>query len=241
MTISSFALGRATSAGERDVIWRTPYLLDRPQTTEGVLFFHGSGETALTTLTDPSTRDLLAEVSKRAVVIAADFGLQAWGNDTAIARAVQAMNYGEANLGVVGPWTFITGSMGNANGCATALAYPTRVKAIAGIIPLTDIADVMLRGAAASVNAAYPPAYDDAINGPTHSPIHFAEELDPDMPMHFWTASNDPIVVPATSDAFIAARPQTGRTDVGPLGHSDAAVVAAASGVVDFVNGVFQW
>lgn len=203
----------------------------RQRSPFGLAFFHGSGHTATTTLQTVETDDMLRDLARRQTVFVGDFALQSWANPAGIARSVDGLDYMAAQLGVVEPVVLVAGSMGFALAAALTLAHPARVKAIAGIIPLTDIADVRLRGAAASVDAAYPPGYNDLTDGPTHSPVHFADELPADLPIHLWTTSDDPIVPPATADAFVAARPQTGRTNLGPMGHTNAAIAAAANGL----------
>lgn len=238
MIRTSFGYGRYAE-DEYDVVFGTVKSWEKSQ-PNGVVYCHGSGDTALIAYNDPAQYPIGFSLGRFSTVVMADLGYQTWGNDTGIERVGQAVSYLRDEWGVDGPVALVAGSMGFSNAAAYTLANPDEVLAIAGMIPLTDIADIMLRGAEESVNDAYPPAYDDETDGPTHSPIHFADQLPAGLPIHFWTASNDPIVVPATSDAFIAARPQTVRTDVGPLGHSDASVVAATPGVVEFVRSVFN-
>lgn len=197
-----------------------------------LVYCHGSGDTAQTVLGKTGQKALLDALSQKYAVISCDLGLQAFGNDTHVARIVEAVAYIENSWGASGAVTLVGGSMGALGALGYTRLYPERVRAVAGIIPGLDLADLMLRGAAADINAAYGGAYNDATDGPTHSPVQYADELGPDIPIHLWTASDDTITVPATADAFIAARPQTGRTNVGALGHSEAAVTASISGVV---------
>lgn len=235
MTRASLAVGRATPGAptETDIIVRTmPFT--KPVTTDGVLFFHGSGETARTTYAQTLVRAMLEDIGQTSVVIMADFGLQAWANNTAVARAVEAMNYGEANLGVTGKWTLVGGSMGNANAFATAKANPTRVKGIAGIIPLMSIPDIMAKGVTAEVNAAYGGTYVDATDGPTHSPISMA--MDPLLPIHLWCAPDDALVPITIAEAFVATRPQTKLTVLPNGGHSVASIGNAAAAVAAWVR-----
>lgn len=224
-------------AGERHIIFGTErsFVGDQP---EGVVFSHGSGDNTLICYQEDIQYDLFAGLARHATVMVADLAFQNWANNTGILRVSQAIDYEEFWYGITVPVTLVGISMGTATALATALAHPTKVKAVAGIIPLTDIADVMTRGAAAEVDAAYGGAYNDVTDGPTHSPVHFAGALNADMPIHLWTAPNDLIVPPATADAFVAARPQTGRTvlPVLPVGHSDASVAAAVPDVIAWVQ-----
>lgn len=200
-----------------------------------LIYCHGSGHDAVTILSGSGQRPLLDALAQHYSVIAADLGLQAWGNDTHVTRIAEAVNYLATTWGIHGRVTLVAGSMGNLGALGYARAHPENVRAVAGIIPALDLADLMLRGAASDINAAYPPSYNDATMGPTHSPVQYADELDPDLNIHLWTASNDTICVPATAAAFVAARPQTIRTDLGALGHTEAAVSAAQASVLDWL------
>lgn len=200
-----------------------------------LIYCHGSGDTAQTVLGKSGQKALIAALAQNYAVIAADLGYQAFGNDTHVARIVEAVAYLEATWGTTSRVTLVGGSMGCLGALGYARLYPERVRAVVGIIPGLDLADLMLRGAAADINAAYGGAYNDATDGPTHSPVQYAADLGPDIPIHLWTASDDTIAVPATATAFVAARPTTSRTDVGALGHSEAAVAASQTSVLDWL------
>lgn len=233
---TSLAQGRYAPSAPTE--WDVQFF--RGETPNGILFFHGSGNTATTTFTVTETYDLCAQLGRIGHVLAGDFALQSWGNNAGIARTVDGTDCLDAIDGISGPFVFVAGSMGNAIAMAAALAHPTLCAGIAGIIPLTDIADIRLRGAAASVDAAYPPAYNDATDGPTHSPVRFATALPAELPIHLWSSSDDPLCPPATAHAFVDQRYQTGFTDLGPLGHTNAALAAATPDVVEFVRGIFE-
>jgi hypothetical protein len=129
--------------------------------------------------------------------------------------------------------------MGNLSAMAYARANPTQVAAIAGVIPALDLNDIHANnrgGAAAGVNTAYGGAYVQATHGPTHNPVTYAATLPASLPIAIWTASDDPLCVPATTTTFMTARPGTGNNSVGALGHSEASVAAAATGVVAFIE-----
>lgn len=201
----------------------------------GLIYCHGSGDTAQTILSKTGQKALLERLAQNYAVIACDLGYQAFGNDTHVARIAEAIAYLEATWGTRSRVVLVGGSMGALGALGYARQFPAKVRAVAGIIPGLDLADLMLRGAAADINAAYGGAYNDVTDGPTHSPAQYADELDPDIQIHLWTASDDTIAVPATASAFVAARPSTERTNVGALGHSEAAVTASISGVVDWL------
>lgn len=200
-----------------------------------LVYCHGSGDTATTVLKKSGQKPLIDALAQRYIVIAADLGYQAFGNDIHVTRITQAITYLQGITGNTDPVTLLGGSMGNLGGMGYVRAHPENVRAYVGIIPGLDLSDLMLRGAAADINAAYGGAYSDAVHGPAHSPVHYADDLDPAVPMHLWTASNDTICVPATADAFVASRPSTLRTDVGALGHSEAAVAAAHASVLEWL------
>lgn len=200
-----------------------------------LVYCHGSGDTATTILAKTGQKALLDALAQRYAIIAPDLGLQAFGNDTHVARIVEAVAYLEATWGTRSRVTLVAGSMGMLGALGYARLYPQKVRAVAGIIPGLDLADLMLRGAAADINAAYGGAYNDATMGPTHSPVQYAASLSPSLRIHLWTTSDDTIAVPATATSFVAARPSTGRTNVGALGHSEAAVTASQTSVLDWL------
>lgn len=204
-----------------------------------MIYCHGSGDTATTIQAKTGQLALLRALAQDYMICAADLGLQAWGNDTHVARIGEAIDHLEATYGTSGPVTLVTGSMGNLGGMGYARLYPENVTAIAAIIPATDLANLYANPLiTADMNLAYPPAYDNATMGPTHSPVMYASTMDPDLPIHLFTASNDTITVPSTAAAFVAARPQTERTDLGALGHSEAAVTASVPLVVEWLRQV---
>lgn len=200
-----------------------------------LVYCHGSGDTATTVLAKTGQKPLIDALAQRYAVIVADLGYQAFGNDTHAARISEAIAYLEQTWGTRSRVTLVAGSMGVLGALGYTRVHPDRVRAVAGIIPGLDLADLMLRGAAADINAAYPPAYDDQVHGPTHSPVRYAAGLAPGVPIHLWTASDDTIATPATAAAFVVSRPTTGRTDLGALGHSEAAVAAAQPLVLDWL------
>lgn len=202
--------------------------------TRGVIFCHGAGDTHIAPHRPQDQGKLLHALARRATVHTADLGGDTWGNDTGMARVADSLDL-LRNLGVEGPVALVGMSMGVGVALNYALRNPEDVACVAGVIPLTDIAST-LWFASASVNAAYPPAYDDDVHGPDRSPVQFAADLDADLPIHLWAASDDIYTPYATAQAFVAARPQTELTNVGALGHTDAATTAATAGIVSFVR-----
>lgn len=226
------------AAGEEDIVLGTMRSWNLAQ-PEGVLFCHGAGDTALQAFAKVLQRETMTALARHATVLVADLGFASFGNATAITRVGQAITYLRSTWGQSGPVVMVGISMGAITALAYTLAHPTEVKACALVIPGLDIADLHTHnvlGVPALIDAAYPPAYSDATDGPTHSPIHFAGSLPANLPIHLWTSSDDNLAVPSTADAFVAARPQTARTDLGALGHTDTAISAARPAVTDFVE-----
>lgn len=203
--------------------------------TPALVYCHGSGDSTLTALAKTGQRPLIDALAQRYAVVAADLGLQAWGNDTHVERIADAVTFIQASTGATSRVVLVAGSMGALGALGYARLHPEKVRAVAAIIPALDLADLMLRGAAGDIDAAYGGAYDDATHGPTHSPVKYAGQLDPSLRVHLWTCNDDTICTPPTADAFVAARPQTIRTNLGALGHSEAAVTAAQASVLGWL------
>lgn len=230
MTRSSLSFARYV-AGETDVVFGT-VKTDLHTQPRGIVFAHGSGEVAADTPLRHGR--LFAKIAKRASVHAGDLGFQTWGNDLVVTRIGQAITYLQS-IGVTTPVGLVGVSMGGLSVLNYALRFPENVACVAGVIPATDLADLR-----ANTDPAMTAVYGeiDAIYGAPpnadytgHSPILFAADLPATMPIYFWSSSDDPLVRPPTIDAFLAARPQTGHTDLGALGHTDAAVDAASTEV----------
>lgn len=222
---TSAGVSRYGPAGEGDAVFTT-VRQGRPP----LIWCHGNFGTAEA---DYSTyRWELQQLAQRYTVCVADLGYNTFGNPTGITRVEQAVAYLAATWGATGPVTLVGASMGAAVELNYARVHPENVAAVACIIPAVDLNVPDAHPAAASIDAAYPPAYDPG--NPTmtaHSPVLFASSLPADMPIHLWTSSNDTTVLPATADAFVAARPTTGRTDIGAHGHGgiDVAVPLVCS------------
>lgn len=237
MICSSYAIDRYTPGTEVDIILGT-IKTDVGQQPNGVVYCHGSGATAIDTLNKSEQRTILYGAARHATVVSADYGGETFANDVAITRIGEAIALLRANYGQSGPVILVGASMGAGNALAYAYHHPENVKAVAGIIPMTDIADVMTRMSliATRVNAAYGGTYNDVTDGPNHSAIHFATGLPANLPIHLWSAPQDVLVPPSVTAAFVAVRPQTGLTTLPPGGHTDASIGNAADAVTQFVR-----
>lgn len=205
-----------------------------------VLDLHGSGSSAFAQHDVFQTRALMNGIAAFTTVLTADFGLQTWGNDTFALRAESARAHLEADWGLTEKLVLVAASMGFLNACNYARTHPERVAAIAGVVPGCDLTDLWAnRGAGpgpGGIDEAFGGAYDPEVDGPVYNPVEFAASLDPDIPIHLWTAPDDLITVPSTADAFVAARPQTGRTILPTGGHSMASIANATPAVIAWVQ-----
>lgn len=202
------------------------------------LYLHGSGSNAQEVAGGSYERDLILNLATDHVVHVGDYGYETWGNDTGIARIHTAITYMRANWGVSGPVVLVCASMGATNAFAYTLAHPENVKAVAAVIPLVDLNDIYNRGFSAQLNAAYGGSYNDAVDGPTHSPIQFADKLPDNLPIHLWSVPDDPLTPAETAQAFVAARPQTGFSMLPAVPHGAIAVDAAKNDVLQFIRSI---
>lgn len=225
---TSVGQDRYGPAGEWDAIFQTMNTGKPP-----LIWCHGNHGTAVTDFDNYGTE--LRLLAQRYTVIAADLGFNAFGNDIGVTRVGQAAAYLAASWASSGPVVLVGASMGAAVALNYARVHPENVAAVACIIPAVDLDVPDVHPAADEIDLAYPPAYDPG--NPTmaaHSPVLFASALPADMPIHLWTSSDDTTVLPATADAFVAARPQTGRTVFGAYGHGGINVAVPL--VVDWLR-----
>lgn len=182
-----------------------------------LVWCHGNNGSTLADYTTYSAS--LRLLAQHYTVIVADLGGNTFGNDTGIARVGQALTY-LASFSATGPAMLVGVSMGAAVALNYAVRNPANVRAVAGVIPAVDLNVPDGHVAAAAIDLAYPPGYNPANpDHAAHSPVEFAADLPESMPIHLWTSSNDTTVLPATADAFVAARPATGHTNIGAQGH----------------------
>lgn len=208
---------------------RTSWTGEQPH---GVIVCHGSGTVAEDTTY--SLRRMIHALGKHATIHIGDLGFQTWGSDVVIDRIDAAVTRLQS-AGVETPVALLGASMGGCSALNYAHAHPSKVKCVAAVIPLVDLADARanpwLTTRWPEIDAIYgaPPAADYT----GHNPVGFATDLPSDMPIHVWSSSDDGLARPATHSAFLAARPQTGFTQLGPVGHSLPA--AAEPGVTGFI------
>lgn len=227
MLATTLRLGRFHSTTENAGIYRPTSFPDAPP----AIWFHGNGQTAQSDRIAYYAQ--LQALAQGYTVIGGDFAGNSFGSDTGLAQVALAKTW-LGGQGLAGPVTLVGASMG----ACVALNYAVRnlanVRACALIIPALDLRVEPGHPAADEIDAAYPPAYDD--NDPddaAHNPIHFADDM-PGLPIHLFTSSDDPVVPPATADAFVAARPETERTVFGAYGHGGIGVAMPL--VIDWLD-----
>lgn len=229
MAMASFYDGGAgSSMGESNLaLLPKNYIADG--TKRGIIFCHGAGVTELYAIdqSSPNMAALLrAIVAVGYPVLAPLCAGNNWANDSGIARVSLAKTYLQGTLGAKsGKVILIGNSMGGCLSYAWARANLTSVACIVGILPVSDLNDIVTNnrgGLGAQATAAYSGGYSEATYGATHNPVDFAGQLS-GLPIQAWSASDDTIVVPSTVAAFAAgvgSSVETHNTLTG--GHSDA-------------------
>lgn len=187
---------------------------------KGIIVCHGSGVNG--TDTWYSVRHIIRRLAQFATVHVGDIGLQTWGSDVVVSRIDEAIDLLASTYATEAPVGILGLSMGGCSALNYAVRHPERVAVVAAAIPLLDLNDAR---ANPWLTARWPEM--DAIYGTwpgaawdEHSPVDFATDLPSDMPIHIWSSSDDGLARRPTHEAFMAARPQTGFTDLGPVGHS---------------------
>lgn len=217
------------AANENDV-----FIGDRPSwlgnQKRAVIFCHGADDTAIDPVRDQYY--LLYGLAKSATVYVGDLGLNTWANPTGRARVEAARQELITKWGHKGKVDLVGMSMGHAVAVAYANQYSQNVRSIAGVIPLIDINNAM-NYSAASINAAYGGAWNQATHGPTSNPLQI--NLPTSIPHKIWCADNDTFVPYSIAQAYVAARPHTELVNLGSWGHSDAAVTIATADMIKWI------
>ena len=189
-----------------------------------IIYCHGSGSSASAVSVDPSELGFIREATELGEVFAADLGGETWGNDLAVSRIDSYVGDGPAILVGI--------SMGGCNALNYARAHPDKVVGVAGVIPLVDL-EAARQFAGAAIDAAHPGG-----GSAGRSPVNFAADLPGGMPIHLWTSSDDPLLPPSAAEAFVEARPQTGLTSLGAVGHGSWAAALAIPTLMPFLRGL---
>lgn len=185
----------------------------------GIVYCHGSGSSAEESAVE--IRWLSDTLGRRSVLHMGDLGFQTWANDTAVDRIGQAIDSLRL-IGVSGKVALVGASMGSGSALNYAYRYPEQVACVAACIPMTDIEFIrnnpnVAAPWVAEIDAIYGTPPDADYSG--HSPILFADEIDPDLPIKIWYSDNDVLATPAKVMEFVAARPQTEVQSMGAINH----------------------
>jgi predicted alpha/beta hydrolase family esterase len=178
-----------------------------------VLIHGGRGQTALSNMPPDTITRLVVETG--APVMYADYvdGKQ-WGNDTVQSRISSLWTFAQSSFGAKTDKVVLYGaSMGGPCMLNWAIANPTKVAAIALVIPAVDLGDIYDNNTTASLGFTASTDIDAAYGGAgsfsgtvrtTHNPTLNASAL-AGIPILQFYSGNDPVCRPATQTAFQAA------------------------------------
>lgn len=226
---TSLASGRIAT-GESDVF---QYSAGPRQPTKGIVFAHGSGQLAGDALA--TCMNLVRETHRFAVCSIGDLGGQTWGGDLVVTRIGQAITMLQSR-GVIGPIALVGGSMGGCSVLNYAYQHPEDVACVAAVMPLVDMDNAYANPWLVSRRSEMEAIYGDPPDFTGHNPVEFASSMDSDLPIHIWSASDDLLTPPETHAEFVANRPQTGFSNMGPLGHSQELFDASVLELVPFIH-----
>lgn len=223
MFSSSFNVGTVYASEQViDITPKFPYA----SVMKGVSYVHGAGSNAdycLSTLGNQAARTFT--VSTRYPAIAGDNGGQStWGNDLSITRLGGNLTRLQARSDVHdSDYALVGDSMGGIVSLNYAAQATVKPKAIVMVIPVINPEDIRANnrsGYAASINAAYGGAYNEATMGATKNPytMRSAAKL-AGIPMLIFYGLTDTLCLPTFTQQFGAADPSK-RTLVSlPTGH----------------------
>lgn len=230
MLRSSMGSGRY-AASEKDVLVATPAGLAGG--IRGVIFCHGlnADATAPRDYAAIGELHLVNAIAEVFPVLSIDAGgTAAMGNATAVARVGDAVTYAQGTLGwKAGTVLLVGASMGTFSVLNYAKANPSKVGAVVCVNSAIDLNDIVVNnrgGYAATVNTAYGGTYNNGTQGPTCNPASYAASYS--TPTRLFYSSDDTIAIPSTITAFAAAATNVTATNVGALGHTEAAIDAAS-------------
>lgn len=197
-----------------------------------VIYLHGATQHD-DQIIDDENYPFVADLGERLVeaghpVLAVDQG-DTWGNAAALAVISEAADRFEVPVVVIG------GSMGGGAALSWAAAEPERVACVAGIVPVSDLRQIVAdnpSNLAVSVEGAHPDGVSES------NPLELAEggRLD-GLRYRAWFGTDDEVVDPATVEAVAAAIGVTASAVPVGGGHDTALDSIDVGDVVDFVEG----
>lgn len=214
-------------AGQYEYLW----VPNRITSDTGLVLCHGSGqpyEYAL--LGNTGSNQIPAWAAWSGIpCVAAEMDDQAWGDDTAMADVDAAINYMAATTGVRSDKVLMLGaSMGGYTAIRYTLNNPSKVAAVVGIIPLTNIVGFYnnnVGGAQTQIASAW------GVTAP--NPLPAAADVQSQaanltVPAQLYYSSADTLIQPADTQAFAAAA-NIPATNVGTQGHSEGTIADAVN------------
>lgn len=184
-------------AGETDYLWLPGE--KRGANKYGVVLLHGAGApnnfmdaTRLGSLTLPAWLAMAG-----IPVVAGQMGGDTFANDTAMTRINSAITYLSANAGVPSTKVILIGaSMGGALALRYASLNPSKVAAIVGIIPLTNINTIYQSNAGglrAAIGTAWGVTYPTALPAGANLPV-LASALNGVVPSRLYYSDADALI-----------------------------------------------
>ena len=177
----------------------------------GVIYLHGATNDAYQSIrsTYPTLRDMCRAIAANRPLVAITTG-DTWGNATAMTKITNACAYLWATLGAVDQKVILVGgSMGGGQALTWAGNNIAKTVGVVGVTPVSDLNDFVVNnrgGLAASVNAAYGGAYNNATDGPVRNPVLLAAAgAYGSTPVGLWYGDTDVIVVPSTVTTLAAS------------------------------------
>lgn len=237
----SFQMDRIV-AGVHDAVWRPRVLqAGRPP----IVYLHGSGSSIQLARhmndpdSNPGQRRIFRRLAEEGYPAVAVSHPDMWGNATLRTRVSAAIAYARSALGCVGPAILVGGSQGGGSALIYTYFNPTEVRAIVGILGVTDVQSIRsnpgLTNLAGDINAAWGITSNQALPTGANPAVQTASYQG--LPMQWWYATDDPIVLPSTITTFAAAVPSVELNSLGNLSHTAAATDAVnAEMVLAFVE-----
>lgn len=223
----SLTVGRGNvKASQYDYVWRPNKVLSNT----GVVLCHGSNNPQeYATFNNLGSAPIPGYLAWHGIPsVAAEMDNQAWGNDTAMADITTAAAYMAAQTGVSATSFILLGvSMGGLTAIRYSILNPGNVRAVVGIIPLTNLVGFYnnnVGGSQAEIGTAWGVTAPAAL--PASADVQ-AQGINLTVPARIYYSHTDTTVQPADTIAFCSAVNHSQGivpTDVGANGHSEATI-----------------
>lgn len=217
------------TATEANVVWLSRTWTSSPRPIPVIYGHHATG-TALTpfaSTADPTDaavgRIIRGLTSLNLAVISGDqAGTSSFSNPAALATVDAAISYLNTTLGTrTDKVAFVTDSMGTLLAWNWALRNPTRVAAIAALLPVPNLYWLYRNGPGAiptNIEIAFGGAAAYLAVEPEYDPAQRFDEL-VHIPTRLWVSEDDPVAIPANAIDF-AEKVGATYTSLGAVGHT---------------------